>query len=536
MAAGTFSGILGRHRRARFLAGHLADALVVLAVCVVVVALTRPAYVEGRLDLDGATAILTLLAAAVGSAAAIVALVTGRLTGDPRPSWFGAALLLYGVVLLPMSALVVRDGGPPARLAVLCMLVIGLSILLAALRPPARLGAWGGWALFGLALALGAAIALWGDSPLTVLLATGPLTSIVAQAGWSVVAVVFLLDGYRRQSRVRSRLGLGLLVVALSQLYRTVVPSEPVSGLTYPSLRIVGMAVVLSALLTLVLRTVAKMQDDYDRSQEMIGDATRLLERAVEMTAERDHELRNGLAGLAGAAYLFSHRDGGPEADQVREAVLAELGRLRHMLENPVVTGLLPDPDADPLSDPAGPAAPDPDAAHPGTDRWDDDGGSGLLDLGELPTGPARDGTGRHAVEPVLRQLVSLRVGQDIPVTVDPDLPDVAAPADVTRQVVTGLLANCDRHARGAPISIRARTGDGGALVLIEVRDQGPGLPGSLEELRIARGAHDQAAGGAGLGLHISAGVLRELGGSLVIRSAHDPRGCRAEFTLPAVR
>ncbi|MFP5072059.1 sensor histidine kinase [Pseudonocardia nantongensis] len=531
MAAGTFSGVLGRHRRARFVTGHLADLLVVTAVCVVVVALTRPAYVAGRVDLVTATSVLTLVAAAVGSAAAIVALVTGRLSGDPRPSWFGAGLLLYGVVLLPMSALVVREGGPTARLAVLSMLVVGMGVLLGALRPPARLGAWGGWVLVGLALLVGAVVVLHGQTRLTALLGSGPLTSIVAQTGWSVLAVSFLLDGYRRQSRVRSRLALGLLVIALSQLSRAVVPAEPVADLTYPSLRVVGTVVVLSALLTLVLRTVAAMQDDYDRSQEMIGDATRLLERAVETTAERDHELRNGLAGLAGAAYLLSHRDGGSEADQVREALLAELGRLRHMLENPEVSGLLPDPDG-----PLGPGERVPrQRADPGADEHD----RLLLDLGELPTGPAGAGTGRgqrHAVGPVLRQLVTLRTGQDIPLTVDPELPDAAAPADVTRQVVTGLLANCDRHAPGAPVTIRAQADDDGAAVRIDVRDQGPGLPEGRQELRIARGKHDERAGGSGLGLHISVGVLQEIGGTLVLRSVDDPQGCLASFTLPAVR
>lgn len=105
MASGVVGEVLGPQRRARFLAGHLTDVLVVAVMTVVVVAVSRPAVVDGRVDLSDATAVLTV-AAAVGSAAAIVALVTGRLSGDPRPSWFGAALLLYGVVLLPLSALV----------------------------------------------------------------------------------------------------------------------------------------------------------------------------------------------------------------------------------------------------------------------------------------------------------------------------------------------------------------------------------------------------------------------------------------------
>ncbi|BBG04069.1 MULTISPECIES: sensor histidine kinase [Pseudonocardia] len=520
MAAGSFSGVLGRHRRARFVAGHLADLLVVVTLCVVVVAVTRPQVVDGRIDVGIATAVLTLVAAAFGSAAAIVALVTGRLTGDPRPSWFGAALLLYAVVLLPMSALVVQNNPDGvARLAVLSMLVIGLCILIAALRPPARLGAWGGWALIAVALAVGGTVALQEESRFTTLLAGSPLTSLVAQAGWATVAVLFLLDGYRRQSRVRARLGLGLLVIAVSQLYRTVVPSEPATGLAYPSLRILGMAVVLSALLAMALRAVSRLQDDYDRLQETLGDATLLLERAAGQAAERDHELRNGLAGLAGAAYLLSHGSGDPQTGQLRDAVLSELGRLREMLENPVTAHVedRPDPAADPMID-------ERDAA--------------LLDLGPR-FGPAAAGPAEpadsHRVDVVLRQLVSLRSELPISLAVEEGLPVVAAPDTVTRQVVTNLLANCDRHAHGSPVEVRGRNADEPGFVTVEVRDEGPGLPDGQDELVITRGVHDENAGGSGLGLHISAQLAQEYGGELVLRTAHDPRGCVAVLTLPAV-
>ncbi|MEQ3549134.1 ATP-binding protein [Pseudonocardia nematodicida] len=534
VVAGGFGGVYGRYRRARFVTGHLADAGVVLTLCVLVVALTRPAVVVGRLDLETSFSVLTLTAAGIGSAAAIVALVTGRLTGDPRPSWFGAALLLYGVVLLPLSALVLRERNAGiTRLAVIAMLVIGLCTLIAALRPPARLGAWGGWVLSVLALVVGGVIALQEESTFSTLLASSPLPSIIIQTGWATVALLFLFDGYRRQSRVRSRMGLGLLVIAVSQLYRTVVPSEPVTGLVYPSLRVLGMAVVLSALLALALRAVSRLQDEYDRSQETLGDATRLLEKATEQAAERDHELRNGLAGLAGAAYLLSHRDGGPASEQLRDAVLAELGRLRQMLEQPASMAL------------TGPAVDDPADTGPSlVDQRD----AALLDLGPefepvpeaTPScasgtsgGSGTDDRAEHRVDVVLHQLVSLRPEQAITVTVEDGLPAVAAPEKVTRAVVTNLLANCDRHAPGSPVEVRGRADDG--FVRIEVRDEGPGLPDGRDELVITRGVHDEAAGGSGLGLHISAQLADEYGGKLVLRTAEDPHGCLAVLTLPAV-
>ncbi|OLM09947.1 HAMP domain-containing sensor histidine kinase [Pseudonocardia sp. Ae505_Ps2] len=520
MASGVVGEVLGPPRRARFLAGHLTDVLVVAVMTVVVVAVSRPAVVDGRVDLSDATAVLTLVAAAVGSAAAIVALVTGRLSGDPRPSWFGAALLLYGVVLLPLSALVLPQypAGTP-RLAVLTMFVISLCILVAGLRPPPVLGAWGGWALAAVGLVVGGVVALQTESPFTRMLATSPLYSVVVQSGWALVAVLFLLDGYRRPSRVRARMGLGLLIIAVSQLYRAIVPGqEPMAGLVYPSLRVLGMGVVLAALLTMALRTVTRMQDDYDQLQDTLGEASALLERATGQTAERDHELRNGLAGLAGAAQLLTTRPGGedPQVDRMREAVLAELNRLRQMLQTPVAV--------------------DDAAADPTTGRSD----AALLDFGPayapVASPPGADTGGEHDVGAALRTLVDLRDGRSITLDTQDDLPPVAAPESLTRQVVTNLLANCDRHAPRTPVVVRARLADEPGLVAVEVRDHGPGLPGGQEQLEIVRGRHDEAAGGSGLGLHISAQLAQEHGGNLVLRTVHAPRGCLAVLTLPVAR
>lgn len=495
MAVGVTS-VIGRLRRAKFVAGQVTDGVVVLAVCALVIALAGSGFVTGRVDLVTTSARLTFLAAALGTAAALVSLVAARLLDDHRPSWFGAALLLYGVIVLPVAALMtVTPRTSTSRLAGLLLLAVALVIMLVGLRPPARLGGWGGWAMFAVGLALATVLNNASPTAFTEALSRSPFASVVALVGWTVVAVVFLLDGYRRQSRLRSRLGLGLVVIAVSQLHRQVVPGLPVANLVYPTLRAIGMAIVLVALLQMVLRRVNDLRSEYELHEEELGQATLHLERATLLAADRDHELRNGLAGLAGAAHLLSSRDGGDEAEHLRLALLSELGRLRLMLESPLAERMA--------------------AIGAETD-----------DAGREPA--------EHLVTPLLENIVELAVDQPIVLDAAPHLRAATAPS-VTSHIVTNLLANCARHAPGAPVTVRGRPGDHGTVV-VEVRDTGPGLPDGDEERVFERGVHDEKAGGSGLGLHISRRMAEENGGSLQLRTVQDPMGCLAVLTLPSVR
>ena len=98
--------------------------------------------------------------------------------------------------------------------------------------------------------------------------------------------------------------------------------------------------------------------------------------------------------------------------------------------------------------------------------------------------------------------------------------------------MVTNLLANCDRHAPEAPVTVRGYRA--GERVVVEVRDEGPGLRAALGHDVLQRGVHDPAGGGSGLGLHISAQLLAREGGELDLRTVTDPRGCLATVSLPA--
>jgi two-component system OmpR family sensor kinase len=283
------------------------------------------------------------------------------------------------------------------------------------------------------------------------------------------------------------RLGLGLTVVAGAQLYRGAT-AVPVTDPAFAALRLVGVAVVLAALAQLAARSLATVRSEQWAQQEELAVAALHVERAGELAAERDHELRNGLAGLAGITHLLSSGADDDEQQRLKQAVLSELGRLHTILDG-------------------GAIGPDP--------------------------GPREE----YAVEPVLAGLVTLRRSAGAPVTLHVDTaPDVplraCGDAAVLAQVVTNLLANCDRHAPDAPVAVRAfLVAD---RVVVEIRDTGPGLRTALGHEVLQRGVHDPAAGGSGLGLHISARLVDREGGELDLRTVTDPQGCLATVRLPA--
>jgi two-component system OmpR family sensor kinase len=116
------------------------------------------------------------------------------------------------------------------------------------------------------------------------------------------------------------------------------------------------------------------------------------------------------------------------------------------------------------------------------------------------------------------------------------DLPGVAVlvPGDGSRlhQVLANLLANVRMHTpEGTTATTRLRTEDGWAV--LEVTDDGPGIPGELlEEVfeRFARGdsSRSRTSGSTGLGLAIVQAVVTGHGGTVTVSS--DPG--RTVFTV----
>lgn len=103
--------------------------------------------------------------------------------------------------------------------------------------------------------------------------------------------------------------------------------------------------------------------------------------------------------------------------------------------------------------------------------------------------------------------------------------PVVAADANRLRQVLVNLLENAVKYtAPGGRIHLRAGTrevgGDGWAIIAVE--DTGPGIPAEeLEAIFEAyhRATDDRRAPGAGLGLSISRGLVRQMDGDIEVSS-----------------
>jgi signal transduction histidine kinase len=129
---------------------------------------------------------------------------------------------------------------------------------------------------------------------------------------------------------------------------------------------------------------------------------------------------------------------------------------------------------------------------------------------------------------------MTLDVGTDgsgaSPLTVDPG---------AIGQILANLVDNAAKYARGAmpaTIALDAAVRDGSLVVT--VRDHGPGVPGERAKAIFApfdRGGRDSAdpIPGIGLGLALSRGLARDMGGDLTLDAATG-RGASFRLVVPS--
>ncbi len=122
-------------------------------------------------------------------------------------------------------------------------------------------------------------------------------------------------------------------------------------------------------------------------------------------------------------------------------------------------------------------------------------------------------------------------------ITVEASVPELEGDVDggQIREVLSNLVGNAIKYAPGGRIAIRVSRRDDEACV--SVTDQGPGIPpGQLphlfERFRQAGRTPAERAGGLGLGLYLSRGIVEAHGGQIGVES-RPGQGSTFWFTLP---
>jgi signal transduction histidine kinase len=149
------------------------------------------------------------------------------------------------------------------------------------------------------------------------------------------------------------------------------------------------------------------------------------------------------------------------------------------------------------------------------------------------------------AMAPMLEQAVAETevaagvAGRTVRFVVDVQPPDLTVHADLNRlhQVVVNLLDNAARHGpRGTDVHVSAHR-EGGELVL-EVRDEGPGIAAEDRDRVFHRFTRGERAvgGGTGLGLAIARWAVDLHHGRIAVVEPTGPGampGCRIRVTVP---
>ncbi|MGW1199357.1 HAMP domain-containing sensor histidine kinase [Streptomyces sp. NPDC002536] len=240
--------------------------------------------------------------------------------------------------------------------------------------------------------------------------------------------------------------------------------------------------------------------------------------RVRQFVADASHELRTPLASIRGYAELTRRgaEETGPETRHALGRIESEARRMTDLVEDLLLLARL---DAVPQLPPPATAGGAPRGAPSPLSSTD-------VDLSPLVVDAVSD---------------ARAAGPDH--TWRLDLPDAPAcvrgdPARL-QQVLVNLLANARTHTPpGTTVTARVRGAAGGACAVLEVEDDGPGIPPDLLPHvfeRFARGdaSRSRAGGGTGLGLAIVRAVVDAHGGTVSARSG-PRRGTVFTVRLPA--
>lgn len=427
--------------------------------------------------------------------------VRWRLVGDAVSVWLAVATALHGLlhfglgsVLRLQTQLPIRSGVPFESLTALHLAanIVVVTLVVIGLRSPdidsrVRLS----WIVAGTMAATGAVTGLLIVLPITPWLLTFPGVETSLWAGtlallWLLLAVWALRAGVRRPHPVLPWFALLFFALAITELSIVAPPpggGEPVAS---PLL-------VLAGLLAAGIGAARGITDAFSSQRGQLlasvtaeRTAVARVRAATATQAERAHEASNALVAIEAAVRTLQwHQDQltPHERSELSTAVSSEINRLQQVVSRTEDTCRL----------------------------------------------------GRFRVTEALASIVTCArsQGTDLALHVPGDLVVIGQPA-TTSQVLLNLFENVRHHAGG-----RATVAAGldGETVVIRVCDDGPGIAPADRDRVFGRGYRGATATtpGSGLGLYVSARLMRDQGGSLDIEE-HAGRGACFALRLPGFR
>lgn len=116
-------------------------------------------------------------------------------------------------------------------------------------------------------------------------------------------------------------------------------------------------------------------------------------------------------------------------------------------------------------------------------------------------------------------EIMGMGTERDIPIilTLSRDIPKIHGNAEMLKQCLINLIKNAQEAMSKGSINVRTRYFD--ATVLLEVEDDGPGIPPELQE-KIFSPFFSTKDKGAGLGLAMTRKIINEIGGKLLLHSS----------------
>ena len=165
---------------------------------------------------------------------------------------------------------------------------------------------------------------------------------------------------------------------------------------------------------------------------------------------------------------------------------------------------------------------------------------SNLLDMARLQAGSVTLRWDWQSLEELagsaIRSVESALAAHPVRVELPADLPLLYGDAVLLERVLANLFENAAKYSpAGTPITLTAHLE--GPLMVIEVADEGPGLPGNdAEDLfrKFTRGDKESSTPGVGLGLAICRAIVQAHGGSISAANRPPPaHGAVLRWTLP---